>query len=405
MIPLIPLPTNIITSLYCFVRRVLIRYAASLALSVSIFYLHRSIRREEARLEQEYWNTIMGKDYYRILGISKTAEDDEIKKAYRKLALKFHPDKNQNSNAEEKFKEIAEAYEVLTDKKKRETYDRFGEEGLKKGYDESGSGAGQGGAYYFNHGTNPYKTFENFFTSNGGGGGPFQNVFGFGGGPSVYDVDDGFCSFGGGGSTRSRPHTAHHNSRNHYRPQQPTPKQQDAAIEHDLPVTLEEVLKGTTKKMKINRKALHSDGRSYREDKVLTINVKPGWKAGTKITFPREGDQSTNTIPADIVFIIRDKPHPLFTRDGSDIKYTHKISLKDALTCDTTVNIPTLTGELVNLPLHEIIKPNSTKTIPYKGLPHSREPSISGDLIVMFDIIFPDSLSAESKRLVAEALP
>lgn len=425
MIPLIPIPTNLVANLYLFIRNFLIKSAASLALSVSIFYLHNSLKRQQERLEEEYWshnqnnnnnNTSdpanMGKDYYRILGITKTANDDEIKKAYRKLALKYHPDKNQESNAEEKFKEIAEAYEVLTDKKKRETYDRFGEEGLKKGYGDSASGAGgQGGAYYSYYGADPYKTFENFFHTSNGAGGPFQNIFGSfggggggGGGPSVYDVDDGFCSFGGG-STRSRPHTAHHNTRGHHRSQPSAPKQQDAAIEHDLPVTLEEVLKGTTKKMKINRKALHSDGRSYREDKVLTINVKPGWKAGTKITFPREGDQSTNTIAADIVFIIRDKPHPLFTRDGSDVRYTHKISLKDALTCDKTVRIPTLTGEFVNLPLHEIIKPNSTKTIPYKGLPHSREPTKFGDLIVTFDIIFPDSLSAESRKLVAEALP
>lgn len=73
----------------------------------------------------------MGKDYYKILGIGKTAADDEIKKAYRKLALKFHPDKNKEPGAEEKFKEIAEAYEVLSDKKKRDVYDKYGEEGLK----------------------------------------------------------------------------------------------------------------------------------------------------------------------------------------------------------------------------------------------------------------------------------
>lgn len=73
----------------------------------------------------------MGKDYYKILGIGKAAADDEIKKAYRKLALKFHPDKNKEPGAEEKFKEIAEAYEVLSDKKKRDVYDKYGEEGLK----------------------------------------------------------------------------------------------------------------------------------------------------------------------------------------------------------------------------------------------------------------------------------
>lgn len=73
----------------------------------------------------------MGKDYYKVLGVAKTATDDEIKKAYRKMALRYHPDKNKTIGAEEKFKEVAEAYEVLSDKKKRDVYDKFGEEGLK----------------------------------------------------------------------------------------------------------------------------------------------------------------------------------------------------------------------------------------------------------------------------------
>jgi DnaJ-class molecular chaperone len=82
--------------------------------------------------------------------------------------------------------------------------------------------------------------------------------------------------------------------------------------------------------MKISRKVLNPDNRTTRmEDKVLTIEIKPGWKQGTKITFPREGDQTPSTIPADIVFIIKDKVHPVFRRDGSDLLYTAKISLKD----------------------------------------------------------------------------
>jgi len=122
----------------------------------------------------------------------------------------------------------------------------------------------------------------------------------------------------------------------------PRKKTQDPPIEHDLLVSLEEIASGATKKMKISRKVLSTDGRSIRvEDKVLSIEIKPGWKQGTKITFPREGDQSPSTIPADIVFIIKDKVHPVFRRDGSDLLYTSKISLKDAL-CGTTITVPTL---------------------------------------------------------------
>jgi DnaJ-class molecular chaperone len=107
-------------------------------------------------------------------------------------------------------------------------------------------------------------------------------------------------------------------------------KTQDPPVEHELFVSLEEIASGTTKKMKISRKVLSPDTRQTRmEDKVLTIEIKPGWKQGTKITFPREGDQSPSTIPADIVFIIKDKVHPVFRREGSDLLYTAKISLKD----------------------------------------------------------------------------
>jgi len=98
-------------------------------------------------------------------------------------------------------------------------------------------------------------------------------------------------------------------------------------------VSLEDLCTGVTKKMKITRQVLNPDGRTTRpEEKLLTIDVKPGWKAGTKVTFAREGDQAPNTIAADVVFVIRDKPHPVFTRDGADINYRATVSLRDVCT-------------------------------------------------------------------------
>lgn len=343
----------------------------------------------------------MGKDYYKILGVNREATEEDIKKAYRKLALKCHPDKNKEKGAEEKFKELAEAYEILSDSKKRDTYNRYGEEGLNYS-------SGATGQRSWNYHNDPFRTFDHLFsqTSNG-----HSYTGGFAGGPSVFDVNEGYYSYmGGAGGARASKHGSKrfnnvHGATKHQDTKREQPKQQDAAIEHDLPVTLEEVYHGTSKKMKINRRAMRSDGRYLNEEKILVIEVKPGWKAGTKITFPREGDQSANKIAADIVFIIRDKPHQTFQRDGRDLKYTHKISLKDALTCETTVRIPTLTGDMINLPINEIIKPTTKKVIPYKGLPHSKETNRFGDLIVSFDIQFPDSLSQESKALVAQALP
>lgn len=271
----------------------------------------------------------MGKDYYKILGLSKGASDDDIKKAYRKLALKYHPDKNKTAGAEDRFKEIAEAYEVLSDKKKRDIYDMHGEEGLKGGI-PGGDGMGGNNTFYHFHG-DPRATFAQFF----GSASPFQAFFNLGGGggrmfglsDEEMDVDDPFFSAarppgGPGGAFRS------HSFNFHNAMPKNKDKLQDPPIEHDLYVTLEDITKGCTKKMKISRKVLQPDGTTKKEDKVLTINVKPGWKAGTKITFQKEGDQGRNKIPADIVFIIRDKPHPYFKREGSDIRYTAKIALK-----------------------------------------------------------------------------
>lgn len=126
-------------------------------------------------------------------------------------------------------------------------------------------------------------------------------------------------------------------------------KAQDPPIEHDLYVTLDEIYSGCTKKMKISRRVTGTDGESYRyslfpiwvnihfvrfvgkskkEDKYVSINVKPGWKSGTKVTFQKEGDQVPGKIPSDIVFIIRDKPHPLYRREGSDLRFTARLTLK-----------------------------------------------------------------------------
>lgn len=212
-----------------------------------------------------------------------------------------------------------------------------------------GGGAGGGGSqgpssYSYTYHGDPRATFAQFFGSNN----PFESFFtgmggmgggnrgGFAGFPSDggedMDVEDNpFFNFGGGGrgpgggAFRSQSFNMHGPGMGGMGKE----KVQDPPIEYDLNITLEDVLKGCTKKMKISRKVYQPDGTSRKEDKVLTINVKPGWKAGTKITFQREGDQTPNKIPADIVFIIRDRPHPHFKRDGSDLRYTAKISLKE----------------------------------------------------------------------------
>lgn len=121
----------------------------------------------------------MGKDYYKILGIAKGASDDEIKKAYRKMALKFHPDKNKEPGAENKFKEVAEAYDVLSDAKKKEIYDKYGEEGLKADGMPGGppGGAHGPGGFHYTFQGDPMRMFAQAF-----GGGNMFTDFGMGGG-------------------------------------------------------------------------------------------------------------------------------------------------------------------------------------------------------------------------------
>ncbi|KAK3603559.1 hypothetical protein CHS0354_027982 [Potamilus streckersoni] len=315
----------------------------------------------------------MGVDYYSILQLTRSATDADIKKHYRKLSLKFHPDKNPNDQrAADRFKQVAEAYDVLSDPRKRAVYDQFGEEGLKNGVPE---GSGEAGAWtkgYTFHG-NAEKVFRDFF----GGDNPFQEF---------YDRVDGDLSMGFGG-LRGRGR-----------------KVQDPPIERDLFLSLEEVYHGCTKKMKISRRVMNEDGHtSSIRDKILTITVKKGWKPGTRITFPEEGDQGPNNVPADIVFIVKDKQHPRFRREGVNLIHTAKVHLGKALTgCNVEIN--TLDDRILHIPINDIVKPGYTKTVPGEGMPISTDPSQKGDLIIEFNIEFPTTLTPEKKDMIKKAL-
>lgn len=195
--------------------------------------------------------------------------------------------------------------------------------GLKGGIPGGGGGGGGGvggGNFNYTFQGDPHEIFAEFF----GGRNPYQQFFGGNGGmDEEMDTDDPFASFGMGGMG-GFPRSF--NKRGHGGRME---KKQDPPVIHDLRVSLEEVFNGCTKKMKISRKRLNPDGRTTRtEEKVLTVEVKKGWKEGTKVTFPKEGDETQTNIPADVIFVVKDKPHPVYRRDGSDIIYPQKITLK-----------------------------------------------------------------------------
>lgn len=342
----------------------------------------------------------MGVDYYNILNVGKNASDDDLKKAYRKLAMKWHPDKNPNNKkeAEAKFKQISEAYDVLSDQQKRAIYDQYGEEGLKGQVPPPGAGGSStysngSGSFSFNP-RNAEDIFAEFFGANhpfsmGGGFG------GLGGGPSrVSRFSDGM--FGGFGPAETVFRSPYNES------SQAGPRKAPA-VENKLPCTLEELYNGSTRKMKISRNIVDVSGKAMSVEEILPIEVKPGWKKGTKITFPEKGNDLPNVLPADLVFVIDEKPHEVYKRDGNDLIVTQKISLAEALS-GFTVNLPTLDGRNLNIPITDVISPGYEKVVPKEGMPITKDQGKRGNLRIKFDIKFPSRLTSEQKAGIKRLL-
>jgi curved DNA-binding protein len=302
-------------------------------------------------------------DYYKELGVKKDATSDEIKKAYRKLAMKYHPDHTKGDKAaEEKFKKVSEAYAVLSDPEKRKQYDEYGANGFQQRFSQEDIFRG------FDFG----EILREF-----GFGGKGGNVrFSFGGG-SPFGA--GASDFGGGGSpfgVKGR--------------RQAVPKGAD--LVYELGLTIQEVASGTTKTVAIQR-----------DQKVDRVEVKipKGLGPGQKLRLAGKGEASPyGGAPGDLFIQPYLLPDPVFEVEGLDLTVTKEVSLTEAL-LGTTVSVPLVDGNTASLKVPSGVNHKTRMRLTGKGLP-SLKGGRNGDLYVRIHVRMPKQLTEPQRRLITE---
>jgi curved DNA-binding protein len=309
----------------------------------------------------------MADDYYNILGISKTASAAEIKKAYRKLAMKYHPDKNKGDKSlEDKFKKISEAYAVLSDPEKRKQYDTYGSADFQQRYSQE-------------------DIFKNFDL------GDILKEFGFGGGRRGFSAS--FGQAGPGGRTSfSGGNPFSHNMGGGFGQQQPHPRTPGKDIEHEIPLTLEELIHGTKKTITI------SQGQ---ETNAIEVSIPKGLTRGKKIRLPGKGEASPHGGPSGNLYI-KSNPVPsgVFSIDGNDVFVTKSVKLTQALLGDK-LEILTPSGKTMNLTLPAGTNHKARMRLPNHGIPHMKGNGC-GDLFVVINIDMPKQLTDKQKKLIQE---
>ena len=368
----------------------------------------------------------MKREYYEVLGVSKAATKDEIKKAYRKLALQFHPDKNpDNKEAEEHFKEVNEAYEVLSNDDKRRRYDQFGHAGVGSSAASGGGGQYTGGADI----NDIFSAFNDMFTGGRGRGG--ASPFGF------------EEAFGGGNARKGRSQGGIPGT--------------DLKIR--LKLTLEEIAKGVEKTLKIKKQVTckecngsgsksgatevcqtcqgsgevrqvsktmfgqfvniaacptcGGEGRIIKErcpscygegiklgEVTVKVTVPSGVENGNYLTMRGQGNAGPRGGTAgDLIVVLEEIPHELFSRQGNDVIYTLAVSFPD-LVLGTKVDVPTLDGA-VKLTIPPSTQPETMLRIPGHGIGHMKG-SGRGDQYVKVNVFVPKDLSHQDKELLKE---
>jgi len=323
-----------------------------------------------------------GKDYYSILGVSRNATEKEIKQAFRKLARKYHPDVNPgDKTAEDKFKQISEAYEDLSDKEKRKKYDQFGD---KWQYADQFARTGGRGA--------PFQNFD-FGDMFSGGGKTYS--YSFGGGEGINSLLDELLRGGrGGASRRAQPRRG-----------------QD--MEHPVEVTLEEAFSGTSRLLSLQGEeacaTCHGSGRIQnalcsvcqgsgvvRRTKRLEVKIPAGVKTGSRVRIAGKGGEGYGGARGDLYLLVAVKPHAVFERQGDDLYVNADVPLTTAV-LGGEVKVPTLKGNL------ELKIPPQTQNgrifrLTGQGMPQLGKTS-RGDLKARVNVVLPTDLSPEAEKL------
>lgn len=276
-------------------------------------------------------------EYYNILGINKNATSTEIRKAYKKMAVRWHPDKNQDNKAEaeKKFKEIAEAYQILSDPEKKKIYDQYGKNGLNGGFNNFGGH----GTHFHSTNIDPNEIFREFF------GGSF-NSFG-------NNDQSSFNNFGSGRNFKFSTNIGNNNQ-----------KPKNNIIIHYIECTIEELYKGSNKQIYMEKL-----------NKNFNIQIEKGWKSGTKISYENDG----------VIFIIKQLKHNNYICENNNIIMESKISLLQALK-GFDISVASIDGTMHNIKIGPLI--NNLHIIKGYGMPVRKNNKIVeyGDFIIKFII-------------------
>jgi DnaJ-class molecular chaperone len=301
--------------------------------------------------------------FYDILGVSNDVSESDLRKAYRKLSLEWHPDRNSSPEAKEKFQKINEAYDTLSDPSRRKEYD------MQQMFGGEGGGGDPFEMFHGGGGGDPFGGMSQFFDMMFHGGG------GMGGG-GIHIVHNGvpFHMGGGGGGPF------------HFNMQKPAP------IVKNVNITLQQAFNGCSITIPIERWVIEN-GSKRNETETIQIEIPPG-ADGNENAVIRDRGNRQNGMTGDVKICIHIDNHPEFRRNGMDLIYTKKVSLKEAL-CGLTFEIRHLNDKVLNLTSSvktNIIKPNDKKVVPQLGM---RRGDQVGNLVIEFEVEFPNTLTEE----------